>query len=552
MPVHLGVNILSQHLSSPATLNRDLAALYSPAHLVMDNPDLSGQLRQQLAGPIVHRRWFDLNADGDGDDDEIWMRMTPQQFLSFIASDARPNVIQQVHNEPVIDAGNVDAFVRWNVELLNMPRPFGLGVGCFSVGNPHEDLIRSGRFDPMLRALRAQDALILHEYFVSNPDMPAENPWRVGRVQWWAMRMQVLGTLCKRIIISEYGRDVNGGHRDGWRFSGMSSSAYADALIRGMNTYQRISDRYGVQISAYVFCFGRGHDNHWQSFNIEDEPEILSRIRDYNQHITQPVTKPLPPSHDSLGTPVRYLASLPAGQYVNFRSVPEVMPSTDIGDVRDGDTIWVRPKTWTGNGYRWASVKFNGRDGWVAADLIRFAPYETTHPMQYIETVPYFSQISVTARLYNNDCGPACARMVLGHVFAKKGLQPPVAITVDDMSRDSSLASADRPIGLAEVQKLLMGYGVRSGISRTLNPDGIVSEIDRGNPVIVLVNYDHLKSGEAYGHFVVVYGYSSTHFLIHDPLYLGAGRRVARLDLDRAMSDLKNIASVTYQGLVLL
>lgn len=168
--------------------------------------------------------------------------------------------------------------------------------------------------------------------------------------------------------------------------------------------------------------------------------------------------------------------------------------------------------------------------------------------------VPFVSQLGTRAALSNNDCGVSALLMLERFWFQQHGHYVPDVPDVDDLTRYTRLAQPNPPKGLAfnDLIRLAERTGFILRYVNGLTPEVLAGYLDKGTPVLALVNYATFnpKHG-SFGHFAVVIGYSAEQFLCHDP-YLGSESFViARAQLDAAMSAVVGNAG-SYQGAVLV
>lgn len=280
MSATININALGGAIGNPAQLEADMIAIGGGAGLAMDANNIAQSLKHHAGSKpnaIVARRYRP-------DDATLWERIDPVEWLNSVAADGANGVLIQAHNEPKITPENVAAFVAWNVKMIAEAHRRGLNVtvGAFAVGNPHETLIQSGAFDAMLKALGPNDALMVHEYFINDPLGEGETGWLCFRCEEWLERMRLIGCICRTLVVGEYGRDVGGGERDGWRDTGWSVEYYIALLDKGMVEYDRLAAKFSFRIFVDIFCGGHGFGNRWQSFNIEGERKIYDWAGGWN------------------------------------------------------------------------------------------------------------------------------------------------------------------------------------------------------------------------------------------------------------------------------
>ena len=202
---------------------------------------------------------------------------------------------------------------------------------------------------------------------------------------------------------------------------------------------------------------------------------------------------------------------------------------------------------------KWGQILLNGVQGWTHLDYVRFVetlPIE--NPIKMLD-VPFYSQDDAWSNRFRNDSGPACALMLVQHQLKQHGLKPMAALTVDRLAADTPLNVNDQPQSLSDITQLLDKYGVSNNYRQPLDTAAIRRELDADHPVIVWVRYKHIMTtGEDFGHFVVVVGYSNTGFWIHEPYRGGANFYVAREQFETALSDYAgSTVSKPYQGIAL-
>jgi hypothetical protein len=138
-------------------------------------------------------------------------------------------------------------------------------------------------------------------------------------------------------------------------------------------------------------------------------------------------------------------------------------------------------------------------------------------------TVPYHSQEDPDARSFANDCGAACASMILE--WAGKG-----RIGVDSLSRQTTLATDDSGLTPLQVANLLAKYGLTANVqTRNVDVPAVASEINASRPVIALIHYgaitERQNQNDPYGHFVVVVGADDSSIYLNDPDFWGNKRQ---------------------------
>jgi hypothetical protein len=342
--VAVSLNVLGLPVPDVPALVAWCVVARPPYALVMDNLEIAGRIR--MASPdtqIICRKYRP-------DDHKLHETTSPAEFLNSV-SDVPQSYIVQAGNEP---GGDMRAFVAWTAELIAKANVLGrrLAACSFSVGNPDEDQIEAGWYDPILRGLAgSRHVLSLHEYFW---DKPAQEPWFVGRYGHFLRRADALGISRPVVVITEHGRDLGGGTNDGWRGQGWSEADYARRLDEAQTVYAPDG------ITACVFSYGAGFDQRWQSFNVENARDLLSAMAAMNMQ-----------EDEYVGPPGWKTAKTKApGVKVNMRSAPSLTAPV-VRTVQTGD--WLHPSgvPVQSGGHAWQRVNDeNCLTGWVSLNVI--------------------------------------------------------------------------------------------------------------------------------------------------------------------------------------
>lgn len=175
--------------------------------------------------------------------------------------------------------------------------------------------------------------------------------------------------------------------------------------------------------------------------------------------------------------------------------------------------------------------------------------------------VPWIAQndpMSTTDDFTNSDCGPACVAMILRWLSHN--------VTVDDVSKATGLPAGFKYTTATNLIKAATSFGLSlvHQFGEASDPIGplslalIRSEIDRGYPVIALVNYPSLpiRSDMSFkgGHFIVIIGYDPDggDLFYNDPYWrdnTGAGIRITGLALSSALANCSINGNRPFQGL---
>lgn len=131
--------------------------------------------------------------------------------------------------------------------------------------------------------------------------------------------------------------------------------------------------------------------------------------------------------------------------------------------------------------------------------------------------VPYVSQLGTGAELHSNDCGAACAVMLL-RAYQK------VTLTPNDFYTQFNI-SGDPYLSVTQLQRALNTMGLLNEFHSGLSIQDLFSLMASGKPAIVLIRYKVLYEAGLTEktfqgpHFAVVVGLDPKYIYIHDPLY---------------------------------
>jgi hypothetical protein len=134
-------------------------------------------------------------------------------------------------------------------------------------------------------------------------------------------------------------------------------------------------------------------------------------------------------------------------------------------------------------------------------------------------TVPYHSQEDRDAHRYCNDCGAACAAMLLE--WAGKG-----RMSIDQLAAKTALSVSDDGLNPTQVANLLVQMGLPAQAHNgSANFGAIQAELAAGRPVITLIHYGSIperqNQPDTVGHFVVVVGIDGDSTYLNDPDWWG-------------------------------
>lgn len=357
----LSVNILTQFLQDPNGVLPFLEVLKPTAVLVMDSMGIAQQIKQRLPNCIViHRTWHPR-------DHEFPNEVQPEWFIQNYCQNVPAGIVVQCCNEPT-GYGNLAGNALWFKTVMDLS-PVPLALPNWGVGHPREDF--GTDLDPMLLAFgrNPEHLLAVHEYFQQEP--AGEQPFHIKRFQSIITRCQQLGIPPPKIVVTEAGRDVGGGARDGWRGTGWSEVTYGAKLQQQATLYKNTP-----VVGMCVFCMGKGGGSMWESFDFETAGTVKQMMIDWNG--ANPMTNTIPAP--TTGGVRAKLTAVPAGvTYRNIRNQPD---GTDIGDLLVGDEVIYYPQATSGT---WVYVnpinqvpRPAGRqpavDGWTSTNDVTFTP----------------------------------------------------------------------------------------------------------------------------------------------------------------------------------
>jgi hypothetical protein len=131
--------------------------------------------------------------------------------------------------------------------------------------------------------------------------------------------------------------------------------------------------------------------------------------------------------------------------------------------------------------------------------------------------VPYFSQLGPGADEHSNDCGPACAVMLLS-AYQKCTLTPNEFYARFGIQGDLYLS-------VNQLRNAMSSVGLLTDFKANLSISDLFGALASGKPLIVLLRYKTLVDAGLTEktfqgpHFAVVVGIDCKYIYIHDPLY---------------------------------
>lgn len=145
--------------------------------------------------------------------------------------------------------------------------------------------------------------------------------------------------------------------------------------------------------------------------------------------------------------------------------------------------------------------------------------YELGGPLRptSLLSVPYVSQLAPDAAAHNNDCGAACAVMLL-RAYQKVSLSP------DDFYVKFGI-SGDPYLSVTQMRNAMSSLGLVTDFKAGLGIQDIFNALAAGRPLIALFRYKTLVDAGLTEktfqgpHFAVIVGIDIKYVYIHDPLY---------------------------------
>lgn len=498
-------------------------------------------LRQLLPNALIGVRWWM--------DDNVLERFAPETYADVFFPLHVPGSVLFVGNEDSNSHGDPRLFSRTvdlHTQVLKLATARGIPVGtcCMSTGNPN--VLQYPAYQPLLREMQLGRQRGVYHWLRFNRYFTAsDNTHITQHEQPLAEACRVAGVAVPPIIFGEVGalrsffEPEAGQHAMGW-----SDQTYIERF-KALN----------IQYPYAVYCWGAGvYDQRWADCAATEQlvgfmAQQLPRTP--KTALEEWKAKQVPVTFKD-GVVDRVL-----DDHANVRQFPSTS-SKIIGQLVVGDRVRYNPVqvnagaagAYRANGltmYTWWQLEGGG---YVAVGVLSFAdPNQTPDaPIKWLN-VPHVSQLGTSAQKRNNDCGVAASKSAHDYVMQQAGLLP-MKLSVDRLIEDTPLATSDDPLGVAALVNLLAVYGVKARTALNMTPAAIRAEIDAGRPFIALVNYRTI-GGEPLGHYVVVIGYGSRGFWLHDPYKRGANVYVTTEALEAALTEMNGIAGAPYQGVVL-
>lgn len=526
----IGINVRTLNVNRDNTL-ADLRQLAPAFTLVMDDPQLAAAVTS-VGSRVIYRQLGDQILSPN-----------PAQFVQERAKNAPAGALIHTTNELKLDA----ALCAKEIEYMRAAEAIGRRC-CIINASTHQSREDWQKMEPAIqRAVANGHAIGLHVYFDGRLD-----EWAF---EWGWLRQKYGGVW----IVTEFGyiADINDPYT-GWRHN-QSAAQYAQWLTRAANRLTVAGGKL-ANMPLLIFSYEPWPVNHptrpypesaQHGTGIAGESEIINALAATNATLRWKEGTVTPPTFKD-GVVDRVLDG-----HANVRQSPSTTAKI-IGQLVPGNRVRYNSVqinagaagAYRANGltmYTWWQLEGGG---YVAVGVLSFAdPNQIPDvPIKWLN-VPHISQLGTGAQKRNNDCGLAASKSVHDYAMQKAGLMP-MKLTVDRLIEDTPLATSDDPLGLASLVNLLAVYGVKAHTATNMTPAALRSAIDAERPVIALVNYRPI-GGESFGHYVVVIGYGSRGFWIHDPYKRGANVYITTEAMEAALTEMTGIAGAPYQGVIL-
>lgn len=328
-------NVHAQQLLNHDVFMQHIQRLQPAALFVMDALGLAREVKAALPNTmVIHRNW-----GVTGGDDNVFAKVSPQQWLDLRSAEAQGGIALHTSCEP----GWGQDVIDWHVKLMELAAPRGipLVIGNWAVGTPQPDQWpMARRMLELLDQHRDLFVLGLHEYAAGvitsglvggAPDdsrhpnfVPVEN-WpndvskltlfHCGRFHFLVNYCQSIGLKPPRIILTEHGFDdvsdikpwLNGlrvrnpylnirgwkSLQDQWSdwYGGRGWSAQR-AMFEQLAWADRTIYQHSPVEAQCIFCWGHT-SNEWEQFDIAEASEFHSLLEAYAQQQPAPSIQPI-------------------------------------------------------------------------------------------------------------------------------------------------------------------------------------------------------------------------------------------------------------------
>lgn len=251
--------------------------------LVNVSPAYVRQVREQL-GPdkTIVVRWEQSYQPLDDPERNAldWYCAHKYDMLLMTDGGKDRKVLFQGYNE--VPGAKAEAYYWFENTRSDLMHADGIPVGLFAWSVGECDLLIWPLFASLIRKMRPEDAVLLHEYWVDTLDIA--NPWHCAR---WQLVPELKGA---RTIVCECGRDkVEGRGEGGWR-----KTCDGDTIRNELVQYDGLLQRYpNVEFAAMYGCGWVTPD--WAAFDSNElVPWVIANTEPGSGGAPTPVPAPEP------------------------------------------------------------------------------------------------------------------------------------------------------------------------------------------------------------------------------------------------------------------
>lgn len=358
----ISYNINGQATPVLETLEKHLAVLQPRWVLIMDNPTMG----KDLAGKLPHTNVILRNWQLTGGDENVYSKLTPEQWLDARLPEAGDRIYLSTANEAGINA-------KWDIDLMNLIvsknlKHVKLVLGNPSVGTPsigdwtNED---KREWFKLLDSHRDQFVLGCHEYFCgiapsgfvggypdgswmdgrTNLHLNYEDKrnwpkdasiigqlWHCGRIMSVNAAARQFGVMPPRIVISEHGADdladmhgwlakfLPSGGRPNIRAWKTLTNLWAK-ILPGLSSEQSYFDNISYLDEAVYSHFPNvegqllytwSSSTDWKDFDLSEAGQFQTLLETYATALPTPAPIPVPEPPKPPAPPVEKMITLPA------------------------------------------------------------------------------------------------------------------------------------------------------------------------------------------------------------------------------------------------
>lgn len=179
-----------------------------------------------------------------------------------------------------------------------------------------------------------------------------------------------------------------------------------------------------------------------------------------------------------------------------------------------------------------------GVSGWIRSDVHDRVKLQDAVLIQ----TPFVSQEDFDSDQHVNDCGIACALMLI------KKYKPDVNATVENLANSLGMSRWELT-RLEDIENLLNRYEVPFENIRPFNLAMGLNALNSGRAYIALVNYKYIKKNRSFPHFIVVIGYDNDYIYINDPLDY-SNKKIPFISFANAISKTQEQGNLPFRAFV--